>query len=146
MHPTILILTQVVRMLGTPEEMRKVLVHPVGQAGLPVNVVVGKDVSTSRIADSFFLTADEDGNILSSPPKIDRLYRSGRIPSRTSRAMEEYRDLLEMPLVRESGRTAGEVDALTEEHSDIVGHGVSGGRVALDDTAGAIIAEEYGQS
>jgi hypothetical protein len=69
-----LIRAQVVRMLGTPEDMRKVLVHPVGQASYRVNVVVGKDAATARIADSFFLTADEEGNILTSSPKIARLY------------------------------------------------------------------------
>jgi hypothetical protein len=69
-----LIRSQVVRMLGTPEHMRKVLVHPVGQDSFRVNVIVGKDAATSRIADSFFLTVDGDGNILTSAPKIARLY------------------------------------------------------------------------
>jgi len=69
-----LIRTQVVRLLGTPEDMLKVLVHPVGQDSFRVNVVVGKSASTARIADSFFLTADADGNILTSSPRIVRLY------------------------------------------------------------------------
>jgi hypothetical protein len=69
-----LIRTQVVSSLGTPDDMLKVLVHPVGQDSFRVNVVVGKSVSTARIADSFFLTADSDGNILASSPEIARLY------------------------------------------------------------------------
>jgi hypothetical protein len=69
-----LIRTQVVRSLGTPDDMLKVLVHPVGQDSFRVNVVVGKTVSTARIAESFFLTADVEGNILASTPKITRLY------------------------------------------------------------------------
>ena len=69
-----LIRGQVVRSLGTPADMLKVQVHPVGNANFRVNVVVGKSASSARIADSFFLTADEDGNILSSSPKIARLY------------------------------------------------------------------------
>ena len=69
-----LIRSQVVRSLGTPDDMLKVLVHPVGQDSFRVNVVVGKSVSSARIADSFFLTADSDGNILTSSPEIARLY------------------------------------------------------------------------
>jgi hypothetical protein len=69
-----LIRSQVVRSLGTPDDMLKVLVHPVGQDSFRVNVVVGKSVSSARIADSFFLTADGDGNILTSSPEIARLY------------------------------------------------------------------------
>ena len=39
-----------------------------------VNVLVGKDAGSARIASSFFLTADGEGNILASSPKIVRLY------------------------------------------------------------------------
>ena len=69
-----LIRTQVVRSLGTPDDMLRVLVHPVGHDSFRVNVVVGKTVVTARIADSFFLTADGDGNILTCSPRIARLY------------------------------------------------------------------------
>ncbi len=58
--------------------------------------------------------------------------------------MLKSRDLLKTLLVREFDGTAGEVDALLENHRDIVGHGVSDGRAALNDTAGAIIAKEDG--
>jgi hypothetical protein len=69
-----LIGVHVVRSLGKPENMRKVQVYPIGQDGYRVNVVVGTSASTSRIADSFFLTVDDEGNILTSSPKIVRLY------------------------------------------------------------------------
>jgi hypothetical protein len=39
-----------------------------------VNVLVGKDFASTRIANSFFLTADGKGNIVTSSPKIARLY------------------------------------------------------------------------
>ena len=39
-----------------------------------VNVLVGRNLAWSRIADSFFLTADGRGNITKSSPKIARLY------------------------------------------------------------------------
>jgi hypothetical protein len=58
--------------------------------------------------------------------------------------MVKFRDLLKALLVQEFDRTTGEVDALLEKHRDIVGHGVSGGRAALNDTAKAIIAKENG--
>jgi hypothetical protein len=60
--------------------------------------------------------------------------------------MVKLRDLLKALLVQEFDRTSGEVDALLEKHRDIVGHGVSGGRAALNDTARAIVAKEDGHS
>jgi hypothetical protein len=65
---------QVVRSLGKPVDLLSVRVHPVGSERYRVNVVVGKDVSSSRIANSFFLTADAEGNILTASPKIAPLY------------------------------------------------------------------------
>jgi hypothetical protein len=58
--------------------------------------------------------------------------------------MAKFRDLLKALLVQEFDRTTGEVDALLEKHRDIVGHGVSGGRAALNNTAKAIMAKENG--
>ena len=39
-----------------------------------MNVFVGKDATSGRIANSFFLTTDEEGKILASSPEIVRLY------------------------------------------------------------------------
>jgi len=65
---------QVVRSLGTPGDLLSVQVRPVGGERYRVNVVVGKNVSSSRIPNSFFLTADAEGNILTSSPEILRVY------------------------------------------------------------------------
>lgn len=65
---------QVVRSLGTPVDLLSVQVRPVGSERYRVNVVVGKNVASPRIANSFFLTADAEGNILTSSPKIVSLY------------------------------------------------------------------------
>lgn len=65
---------QVVGTLGTPDDLLKVMVLPVGIENFRVNVVVGKGFSSCRIANSFFLSADADGNILSSSPKMAKLY------------------------------------------------------------------------
>jgi hypothetical protein len=69
-----LISEQVVHSLGTPDDLLGVQVRRVGNDRYRVNVLVGKDVSSGRIADSFFLTADGDGNILTSSPEIVRVY------------------------------------------------------------------------
>ncbi len=65
---------QVVRSLGSPDNLLKVQVRPVGSDRYRVNILTGKDFASARIANSFFLTADEAGNILSSSPTIVRLY------------------------------------------------------------------------
>lgn len=64
----------VVRSLGSPVDLLKVQVRPVGSDRYRVNVFVGRDATSSRIADSFFLTADREGNIVNSSPEIVRLY------------------------------------------------------------------------
>lgn len=65
---------QVVRSLGSPDGLLKVQVVPIGQDRYRVNVFVGKTVTSGRIADSFFLSTDEEGTILTSSPEIVRLY------------------------------------------------------------------------
>ena len=71
---SVLIGRQVVHSLGSPNDMLKVKVHPLGNDRYRVNVLVGKDIASARIADSFFLTADAQGNIVKSSPEIVRLY------------------------------------------------------------------------
>jgi hypothetical protein len=65
---------KVVRSLGTPDDLLSVQVRRVGGDHYRVNVFVGKDVSSGRVANSFFLTADGEGNILKSSPEIVRAY------------------------------------------------------------------------
>jgi hypothetical protein len=64
----------VVRSLGSPNDLINVKVHPIGNDRYRVNVMVGKSAGTARVANSFFLTADGEGNIVNSSPKIVRLY------------------------------------------------------------------------
>ncbi len=68
------IATKVVQSLGSPADLLKVQVRPLGRNRYRVNVFVGKDAASGRIADSFFLTADDRGKILTSSPEIARLY------------------------------------------------------------------------
>ena len=65
---------QVVHGLGKPDDLLKVQVRQVGNDRYRVNIFVGKDITSGRIADSFFLTADAEGNILTSSPEIARVY------------------------------------------------------------------------
>ena len=65
---------QVVHSLGTPDDLLNVQVRRVGSDRYRVNVFVGKDVISGRVANSFFLTADGEGNILTSSPEIVRAY------------------------------------------------------------------------
>jgi hypothetical protein len=65
---------QVVHLLGTPEDMLRVQVRGVGGDRYRVNVFVGKDATSGRIAHSYFLTADGEGNILTSSPRVARVY------------------------------------------------------------------------
>jgi hypothetical protein len=69
-----LIREQVVHSLGTPDDLLKVEVLRVGSDRYRVNVFVGKDLISGRITDSFFLTTDGEGNILTSSPEIVRVY------------------------------------------------------------------------
>jgi hypothetical protein len=70
----VLIGSQVMRSLGTPKDLLKVKVHPVGGERYRVNILTGKDFATGRIANSFFLTADAKGKIVSSIPNIVKMY------------------------------------------------------------------------
>lgn len=65
---------QVLRSLGRPGNLLAVQVCPVGAECYRVNVVVGCNLASSRIADSFFLTVDAGGSILTSSPAIVRGY------------------------------------------------------------------------
>jgi hypothetical protein len=68
---------QVVRLLGTPDDLLNLQVRQVGTCHYRANVFVGKAFTSCRITDSFFLTADGEGNIVTSSPEIVRVYPSG---------------------------------------------------------------------
>jgi hypothetical protein len=41
-----------------------------------VNVLVGPDAASARVANSYFLVVDGDGAIVTSTPRLTRLYGS----------------------------------------------------------------------
>ncbi len=65
---------QVIQTLGRPATLLKVSVRPLWQAFYRVNIFVGADDVSARVAHSFFLEADGDGNIIASTPAVRKLY------------------------------------------------------------------------
>ena len=65
---------QVLHALGAPRDLLRVQVCQVWQQHYRVNVLVGADITSARVAHSYFVEADCDGNIARAVPKIARLY------------------------------------------------------------------------
>ncbi len=65
---------QVIETLGQPDDLHKVLVRRLWENHYRVNVFVGADEYSNKIAHSYFLVADSDGKIVSATPKITRKY------------------------------------------------------------------------
>jgi hypothetical protein len=70
----ILVGEQVMHTLGEPAGLQKVSVRPLWANVYRVNVFVGSDAVSARIANSFFLNVDGDGKVVASTPKITRQY------------------------------------------------------------------------
>lgn len=64
----------VTQTLGQANELHKLKVHHLWGHCYRVNIMVGKDALSAKIAHSFFLEVDGDGNILTSTPRITRHY------------------------------------------------------------------------
>lgn len=68
----------VVAALGRPDDFLRITARQVTEKAYRVNVVAGPDAASTRIAHSFFITADEEGKITSSTPAIRHEYPSNR--------------------------------------------------------------------
>jgi hypothetical protein len=64
----------VIHTLGQPGDLYTVQVRPLWEDHYRVNVLVGVDAASAKVAHSYFLVADSDGNITASTPKITRQY------------------------------------------------------------------------
>ena len=60
--------------LGQPGALLRVDVRHLWEDHFRVNVVIGPDAASARIAHSYFLVADGAGNVLASTPKLTRRY------------------------------------------------------------------------
>jgi len=64
----------VLHTLGQPTDLIRMQVRTLWGDYYRVNVLVGPDVTSVKIAHSFFLQADAEGKILSSTPSISKKY------------------------------------------------------------------------
>jgi hypothetical protein len=64
----------VLRSLGQPPGFRQVIAVRLWGDHFRVNVLTGDDAASVRVAHSFFLAANEDGQVTESEPAITRLY------------------------------------------------------------------------
>ena len=69
-----LIGAQVIRTLGKPDGLHDLQVRRLWQDHYRVNVFIGPDAASARIANSYFVKSDSDGNIVTSTPKITKVY------------------------------------------------------------------------
>jgi len=65
---------RVLHALGQPGDLLGVQVRPLWEGHYRANVLVGTDAASARVAHSYFLVADGEGNILTSAPEILRHY------------------------------------------------------------------------
>lgn len=71
---TKLISEQVMHALGTPDDLRTVQVRGVSDNQYRVNVIVGANAGSVRVANSYFVVIDSDGSLISATPKITKQY------------------------------------------------------------------------
>jgi len=65
---------QVIDLLGEPDTLRRVQVQHLWADYYRVNIFVGPDMASSKVAHSYFLTIDGDAAISSSTPRIVKHY------------------------------------------------------------------------
>ncbi len=64
----------VLRAVGRPGDWHRVQVRQLWEGRYRVNILVGPDAASARVAHSYFLTADGEGAILACTPAITRQY------------------------------------------------------------------------
>jgi hypothetical protein len=60
--------------LGRPAGLHRVQARQVFGGNYRVNVFVGEDAASAKVAHSFFVAADADGKVIESSPAITRRY------------------------------------------------------------------------
>jgi hypothetical protein len=64
----------VIHALGQPPDLHRVQVRPLWEDHYRVNVLVGTDAAAAKVAHSYFLVTDDDGNVIASTPGITKHY------------------------------------------------------------------------
>ena len=72
-----LIEAQVIQALGAPHDLLKVWVRPLWDNTYRVNVLIGTDITSAKIANSFFLAVDAEGCIMTCTPTMTKEYECG---------------------------------------------------------------------
>jgi hypothetical protein len=67
---------EVMRALGQPIGLYRVQVQRLWEDHYRVNVLVGEDAVSARIAHSYFLVLDSAGKIIASTPNLERRYQA----------------------------------------------------------------------
>src|SRR5205809_385538 len=65
---------QVIHVLGEPSDLLQLQVRRLWENSYRVNVFVGRDAVSAKIANSYFIKTDSDGNIIESTPAINKRY------------------------------------------------------------------------
>ena len=65
----------VLHTLGQPADLREVQVRPLWKDHYRVNVLVGVDATSVRVAHSFFVVTDGNGNVLAATPALTKQYQ-----------------------------------------------------------------------
>ena len=68
-----LIEEQVIHRLGKPVGLHKLQVRRLWEDHYRVNVLFGENAASAKIANSYFVETDSDGNIVDSNPKMTKL-------------------------------------------------------------------------
>ena len=70
---------QVMHTLGMPLGLHDVQVRRLWEDRYRVNVFIGENAASAKIANSYFLKADNDGKIVESIPKIKKVYQENPV-------------------------------------------------------------------
>jgi len=65
---------QIIAVLGKPADLLKVVARPLWERCFRVNVFVGENAATAKIANSYFVEVDSDDRLIKSNPKITKEY------------------------------------------------------------------------
>jgi hypothetical protein len=65
---------QVIHILGEPGDLLQMQVRLLWENSYRVNVLIGADAARAKVANSYFVKTDNDGNIVESTPKITKQY------------------------------------------------------------------------
>jgi hypothetical protein len=82
----------VIQALGPPEGLQGVQIRPLWGHCFRVNVLVGADAVSAKVAHSFFLVTDGLGKVVESTPAIVRQYGSSdgtAVPAVTKSTADE---------------------------------------------------------